>query len=155
MLCSGKLGTQSFEEFDTNQPYRKITAIVVHSGFWIDGLEVQFEGEAGKLHGGHNTQNETFRIPDGVYLTKIVGRVTELYLTMLQFHLSDGTVSQRYGEHGEQDLGKGFELFAWHGEVISGIHGSLITGTDEDSEMGGEYIGAIGAYIAPRPKAHP
>lgn len=153
LCCSGKERKVTFQEFDRAKPDRKITAIKVHWGHWIDGLEVQFDRQSGTLHGGsHSKNNQPFEIPDGAYLQKVVGSVNKLYVTRLQFTLTNGTISKEYGT--TKDAGDRFEFTAREGDVISGIHGSLITQNDDGADRAGNYIGAFGVYTAPKPNAH-
>lgn len=137
-----------FEAYDAARPYRKIVALVVHSGLWIDGLQVQFDdkdvgGGSWRLHGAHHHNNRTFHIPEHVYLTKITGEKGGEYVHQLQFHLSDGQSSPLFGS----SPGIPFEYTAEEGEVICGIRGayggsrghitslSIISGVPRSNQM--------------------
>lgn len=153
LLHTGRFLGVAFDTFNHEQPTRKITAITVHSGHWIDGIEVEYDNkqEEGKPYGTYHPNSvklkQRFVIKDGEYLQKITGRLGGQYVHQLQFHTTGGpdSDSKRYGEtRGDYD----FVLGGQRGTIISGVHGSVWY----NDGRGAAYVEALGVYIAPAPQ---
>jgi hypothetical protein len=146
-LHSGRFIGQEFDTFDPERPHRKITAIIVHSGDWIDGIEVQYDNQPGELYGGDHPHAQVFPIPEGAYLQEIYGEVGGQYINRIQFRLSNRTTSRDYGNN----PGDHFTLaFDEPGTIISGIHGSV----HHNVSRNGDYIEALGVWTARRISSH-
>ncbi len=147
---AGKLTGTHFDDRDAALSLGPITALLVHAGDILDGLQVTHGAVPLPLHGGTRGGPNPVPLPQGITLVGISGYTGQWYggeyVLQLWLHTSDGLERGPFGTMDGHTSRTHFSFLAKDGEQIVAFTGSYAPGLEADRTTT-NYVTSLGAVF--------